>query len=220
MKVQESFVIDQPRERVWAFFEDVPQVARCVPGVEAVEVLDEHESKVRMTQAVGPMTATFDLKMRITQRVPSERMQFTAIGRAVKGAGGNVRTVNTVTLAPDGEGTQVQLDSDLAMGGVLGTMGQKVIAKQAAGITKEFASALERAIAGEEIPGAPVAPSPVGATGASSPVAAPAPAGAIGAATVPVGAGPWWSDPRITGLAGLSTGLGVAVVVALRLGRR
>ena len=211
MKVQESFVIDQPRERVWAFFEDVPQVARCVPGVEAVEVLDEQESKVRMTQAVGPMTATFDLKMRITERVPSERMQFTAIGRAVKGAGGNVRTVNTVTLAPDGEGTQVQLDSDLAMGGVLGTMGQKVIAKQAAGITKEFASALERAIAGEEIPGAPVAPSPVGA---------PTPAGSIRAATVPVGAGPWWSDPRITGLAGLSTGLGVAVVVALRLGRR
>ncbi len=152
MKVQESFVIAESRERLWEFFEQVDQVARCVPGVESVEVIDEENSKIRVTQAVGPMTATFDLRMRVTERRPLEYMQFTAVGRAVKGAAGNVRTTNTVRLAVVDGGTRVELESDLAMGGVLGSVGQKVVAKQAGQVTKDFSDALERAITGEPAP--------------------------------------------------------------------
>jgi uncharacterized protein len=152
MKVQESFVIDEPRERLWEFFDEVDQVARCVPGVESVEVIDSDNSKIRVTQAVGPMTATFDLKMRVTERRPQEHLQFTAVGRAVKGAAGNVRTTNTVRLAEVEEGTRVELESDLAMGGVLGSVGQKVVAKQAGEVTRQFSDALERAIKGEPAP--------------------------------------------------------------------
>jgi carbon monoxide dehydrogenase subunit G len=150
MKVEESFVIAEPRERLWEFFEQVDQVAQCVPGVESVEVVDDSNSKVRVTQAVGPMTATFDLKMRITERTPNESMQFTAVGRAVKGAAGNVRTTNTVRLTEVEDGTRVSLESELAMGGVLGSVGQKVVAKQAGQVTKEFSDALQRAIKGEQ----------------------------------------------------------------------
>ena len=62
MKVQESFVITEPRERLWSFFEQVDKVAQCVPGVESVEQVDADNSNVRVTQSVGPMTATFDIK--------------------------------------------------------------------------------------------------------------------------------------------------------------
>ncbi|MCW3006948.1 MAG: carbon monoxide dehydrogenase subunit, partial [Solirubrobacterales bacterium] len=159
MKVQQSFVIAQPRERLWEFFEQVDVVARCVPGVESVEVVDAENSKIRMTQAVGPMTATFDLKMKITERRPQELMEFTAVGRAVRGAAGNVRTVNIVTLEEAEDGTRVNLSSDMAMGGVLGSVGQKIIAKQAGAITQEFSASLERAINGEPAPsGAPAEP--------------------------------------------------------------
>jgi hypothetical protein len=166
VKVEQSFEIAEPRERLWEFFEQVDEVAKCVPGVESVEVIDADNSKVRVTQSVGPMTATFDLKMRITEREPNERMQFTAIGRAVKGAAGNLRSSNTVTLQPTEAGTRVNLVADLAMGGVLGSVGQKVIAKQASAVTREFMSSLERAVKGEAVgPAAPAAASKVG-TGA------------------------------------------------------
>jgi carbon monoxide dehydrogenase subunit G len=179
LKVEQSFVIAEPRERLWEFFEQVDEVARCVPGVESVELVDADNSKVRVTQSVGPMTATFDLKMRITERQQNERMRFTAIGRAVKGAAGNVRSSNTVTLEPVEEGTRVNLEADLAMGGVLGSVGQKVIAKQADAVTRDFMASLERAVKGE-----PVGPEAVAAkagaaraTNGTAPTAAPPAAG-------------------------------------------
>lgn len=193
MKVEQSFEIAEPRERLWEFFEQVDEVAKCVPGVESVEVIDADNSKVRVTQSVGPMTATFDLKMRITEREPNERMQFTAIGRAVKGAAGNLRSSNTVTLQETEAGTRVNLVADLAMGGVLGSVGQKVIAKQASAVTRDFMSSLERAVNGEAVgPAAGAAPAtaPKGATGGaagasadrSAPAAAPAAAAVEGEA--------------------------------------
>ena len=188
MKVNQSFVVDQPAEKLWEFFEQVDEVARCVPGVESVEVVDADNSRIRVTQAVGPMTATFDLKMRITEREPGERIQFTAIGRAVKGAAGNVRTQNTVRLEPAEEGTRVVLEADLAMGGVLGSVGQKVVAKQADSVTREFVSSLERALRGEplvEEPSAAAAEAPaVGEPPAAGPLGRPAVRIALAAAVI------------------------------------
>jgi carbon monoxide dehydrogenase subunit G len=171
MKVTESFVIEEEPEKLWEFFEQVDQVARCVPGVDDVEQIDDDNSKVRVTQAVGPMTATFDLRMRITERKPHELMQFTAIGRVVRGASGNVRSTNTVRLQPVEDGkTRVDLEADLAMGGMLGSVGQKVIAKQADNVTRSFADALQQRLGAP--PEAVPAPEPaVAPSGAGTPEA-------------------------------------------------
>jgi carbon monoxide dehydrogenase subunit G len=196
MKVHESFVITEPREKLWAFLEQVDQVAQCVPGVESVEQVDADNSNVRVTQAVGPMTATFDIKMRVTEREALERMQFTAVGRAVKGAVGNVRSTNVVRLADVAEGTRVDVEADLAIGGVLGSVGQKVVSKQVGQVTKAFAASLERSIKGE----APPAAAPAAATarrrvpsGAAAPPAPAAPA----APPLAAPAGPPWQRPEV-----------------------
>jgi carbon monoxide dehydrogenase subunit G len=226
MKVQESFVITEPREKLWAFLEQVDLVAQCVPGVESVEQVDADNSNVRVTQAVGPMTATFDIKMRVTEREPLERMQFTAIGRAVKGAVGNIRSTNVVRLADVDGGTRVDVEADLAIGGVLGSVGQKVVSKQVGQVTSAFAASLERSIKGEA---PPAAATPAGATatarrrvpGGAAPAAAPAPgpAAAIPAFGAPAPATSVWQRPEV--VSALLTLLAVALGFAAgRSGRR
>lgn len=149
MKVQEQFVVPRPATTVWEFFEQVDRVARCVPGVENVTVVDDENSRVRVTQAVGPMTATFDMKMRITAREPGRSMEFTGIGRSIRGAAGNVRSTNRVQLEEVENGsTRVLLESDVALGGMLGSIGQKVVAKQATLVTESFARTLEQELSG------------------------------------------------------------------------
>lgn len=189
MKVVESFVIAEPPEKLWEFFEQVDEVARCVPGVDDVERIDEDNSKIRVTQAVGPMTATFDLKMRITERKPNELMQFTAIGRAVRGASGNVRSTNTVRLEAVEDGkTRVDLEADVAMGGMLGSVGQKVVAKQASKVTRSFAEELQRNLGAPPEAAPPpepaVQPSPAAAPPSAATAAPPAVVAAAAAGLV------------------------------------
>ena len=151
MRLHEEFRVDEPVASVWEFFEQPELVARCVPGVEEVSIADSDNVNVRATQRVGPMTATFDAKITVVERVPNELIRFNAIGKSVRGAIGNVRTSNAVYLRASEAGTVVTVDGDVILAGALGSVGQKVVAKQAAKVTAEFAENLQRALGGETV---------------------------------------------------------------------
>jgi uncharacterized protein len=216
MKVQEEFVVAGPASTVWEFFEQVDRVARCVPGVEDVTVVDDENSRVRVTQAVGPMTATFDMKMRITEREPGRSMEFTGIGRSIRGAAGNVRSTNRVQLEEVEDGhTRVLLESDVALGGMLGSVGQKVVAKQASAVTKSFARTLEQELSGGESEADKPAVSPGGTGEAQEQVGSPGAAGSPASAYAPAGEVSRSRRPAVTPIAIAGVVL-VAILLILR----
>jgi carbon monoxide dehydrogenase subunit G len=193
MKLHEEFRVDEPVATVWEFFEQPEAVAKCVPGVEHVSVLDQDNVTVRATQKVGPMTATFEAKITVVERVANELIRFNAVGKSVKGAIGNVRTSNSVSLQAADAGTVVTVEGDVVLAGALGSVGQKVVAKQAGKVTAEFAGNLQRALSGEPAAPAPVSgPGDVGATTGEAPSRAPQWAAAVPAAPAAGrGADPW-----------------------------
>jgi uncharacterized protein len=148
MKLHEEFGVDEPVAAVWKFFEQPQLVARCMPGVEAIEVLDDDNVTVRATQNIGPMTATFDAKVTVLERVPGEFIRFQAIGRSVRGAIGNVRTMNEVHIRGGDGITTITVDGDVVLAGALGSVGQKIVARQASKVTAEFADNLRLALTG------------------------------------------------------------------------
>jgi carbon monoxide dehydrogenase subunit G len=212
MKLHEEFVVAEPVGTVWRFFEQPESVAGCVPGVEYVNVLDGDNVQVRATQSVGPMTATFDAKVTVLERVPEELIRFRAAGRSVRGAIGNVRTENTVQLRGFAGGTSVSVEADLVLAGALGSVGQKVIAKQGGKVTAEFAANLQRALRGE-------APVPVPARARAPAAAAPAGDGGVDAPVPPLPPAPdRWSRAAAV-LSGVSVLLSVVVLIRQRRAR-
>ncbi|MBB3087054.1 CoxG family protein [Geodermatophilus sabuli] len=163
MKLREEFEVAQPVASVWEFFERPEAVAGCVPGVEELTVVTPDDIDVRLTQSVGPMTATFAAKVAIVERVPEKLIGFTATGKSVRGAMGNVRATVSVQLEPVGNATVVMVEGEVALAGALGSVGQKVVAKQAGKVTAQFARNLEAALGGTA--GQPTATTP--ATGAA-----------------------------------------------------
>jgi uncharacterized protein len=149
VKLREEFAVPHAVEEVWKFFEQPEAVASCMPGVESITVLDEDNVQVRATQSIGPMTATFDAKVTVLERVPNELIRFRATGRSVRGAIGNLRTENAVHLTASDGGSVIVVDGEVVLAGALGSVGQKVVAKQAGKVTAEFASNLQRALNGE-----------------------------------------------------------------------
>lgn len=149
MKFKQEFTVAEQVPKVWAFFQNAEEVARCMPGIDNIQVLDPDQLSVRMTQKVGPISASFDTNVRITEREAPTRIQFTLIGKAVRGAVGNFRATNTVTLHAHSGQTHVVVEGEAALAGALGSVGQRIIAKQAEKLTAEFAVNLARALSGE-----------------------------------------------------------------------
>lgn len=150
MKYEQAFHIVQDVATVWQFFEQFEKVAQCMPGMQKIEIVDPDNVVVTLTQRLGPMAATFEARVQITERVERERIAFSSTGKAVRGAIGNFRSTNTVSLSVDGDQTRVVVVGDVALGGALGSVGQKVIAKLAEKVTTEFAQNLERVLSGAD----------------------------------------------------------------------
>jgi carbon monoxide dehydrogenase subunit G len=211
--MQQEFTVSEPVGAVWKFFDQPESVAACLPGVEQVIVLDEDNVQVRATQSLGPMTATFEAKVTVLERVTEELIRFRATGKSVRGAIGNLRTENTVRLRATADGTSVLVDGDLVLAGALGSVGQKVVSRQAAKVTAEFAANLQRALNGEQ-------PATAGGRGALRPAGAgrgqaarwPATDGRpVPASTAPAGTDRWGKAAVV--LSGASVALSVVILI-------
>jgi hypothetical protein len=219
MKMHQEFTVAEPVSAVWKFFEEPESVAGCMPGVEEVTVLDEDNVQVRATQSLGPMTATFDAKVTVLERVTDELIRFRAAGKSVRGAIGNLRTENTVRLSGTADGTSVLVEGDLVLAGALGSVGQKVVARQAAKVTAEFATNLQRALNGELAPLA----RPGGAGSAAQPAGAGQPrttrwSGRLpGGAVRPAASADRWNKAAVV-LSGASVALSVVILIRQRRG--
>jgi carbon monoxide dehydrogenase subunit G len=152
MQIKETFTVDAAPVAVWKFFEDIERVARCVPGVQQVEVLAPDRYKVVATQTVGFLSATFEMTTQVQAREPLQYLELSSVGKSVKGAVGHLRSSDRLHFgATENGGTVVTLTSELAVGGMLGALGHKVIASKSKEITEKFAHALRaelRSVAG------------------------------------------------------------------------
>ena len=140
MHFEETFTVPKPTDVVWSFFDEPERLALCVPGVESVEPLEDGRSQVRMTQKVGYLSATFNLKMHVSGRDEGRMLEVTSIGRSVRGAVGELRSTNRVQLTPQEGGTRIDLTADIGVGGMLGSVGQKVMASKAKEVARRFAA--------------------------------------------------------------------------------
>jgi carbon monoxide dehydrogenase subunit G len=140
-------VIAVERERLWRLLMDVPAVARCVPGVEAVAPVDEGTFAGRLGVRIGPIRLALDGTIAIEERDPDRwraRMRADASDRRL---GGGVRARMSLALSPADGGTRLSIETDLTVLGKIGEFGQPVIRKKADALLEEFARNLRAALA-------------------------------------------------------------------------
>ncbi len=63
MKIEASFIVHAPRDRVWAAITDPARVAPCIPGCESIEIVGPGRYRARVAVAVGPIKATSNLEV-------------------------------------------------------------------------------------------------------------------------------------------------------------
>ncbi|MFI5045592.1 MAG: SRPBCC family protein [Acidimicrobiia bacterium] len=145
MKIEDQFRVPVPVEQAWAVLLDVERIAPCMPGAQLQEIEgDEFRGIVKVK--VGPITAQYKGAARITEAdEAARRVVIVAEGRDTRGQGNASATV-TATLAPDGDGTVVSIDTDLNVTGKVAQFGRGVMADVSSKLLAQFAESLQTTV--------------------------------------------------------------------------
>src|SRR6516162_4017229 len=105
MLVKNEFEVAAPVEKVWQFFENIPQVAACLPGAELTEDLGGDRYKGKVTARMGPVRLQFAGTADITERDEAAKPVVAYASGADEKGRGQASMVVTATLARTGRGT-------------------------------------------------------------------------------------------------------------------
>jgi carbon monoxide dehydrogenase subunit G len=123
MKISQEFVVQRPPEEVWAFFQDIPSVAECLPGAALQNQNEDGSYEGNLAVKLGPMTAAFEGKCVITP--DPAKMSAKIEGRGVDKKGGSRGQVSVVyDLSEDPAGCKVVIDADVTLSGPAAQFGR------------------------------------------------------------------------------------------------
>jgi hypothetical protein len=146
VKLVQRCVVAVERERLWDLLVDVPRVARCIPGADAIEPLGENRYRGVLRVQVGPVRLALGGTLTLEDQ---DRHAWQAALRAEasdRDAGGGVRARMTARLAPVESGTELVVETDLAVLGKIGEFGQPLIKRKAEGLMQAFAANVQAAL--------------------------------------------------------------------------
>src|SRR5438445_13261688 len=102
MKLEGSYDIPVPRERVYAAFLDPEILRQAIPGCEKLEPTGNDEFKATMKVGVAAVKGTFEGKVRLADKKPPESYTLHVEG---SGGPGFVRGQTVITLSDIDGGT-------------------------------------------------------------------------------------------------------------------
>ena len=143
MLIKNEFEVAESVEKVWQFFENIPQVATCLPGAELTEDLGGEKYKGKVAIRMGPVRMQFAGTADITERdEAAKRVVVHAAGADEKGRG-QAAMVVTATLTRAGRGTKVAVAQDLQLSGAAAQYGRGMISDVSSVLMRDFATNMQ-----------------------------------------------------------------------------
>ena len=146
MIIASDFEVAEPVDKVWRFFDNIPQVASCLPGAELTKDLGDDKYEGRVAIRMGPVRMQFTGTADITERDEAARhIVVHAAGADEKGRGQAAMVVGA-TLSAKGRGTQVAVTQDLQLSGAAAQYGRGMISDVSAILMRDFAVNMQDSI--------------------------------------------------------------------------
>ena len=144
MLIKNEFEVAEPVEKVWLFFDNIPQVAACLPGAALTQDLGDDKYKGTVAVRMGPVRLQFAGIADITERdEAAKRLVVQASGADEKGRG-QANMVVTATLTRTNRGTtQVDVVQDLQLAGAAAQYGRGMISDVSAILMRDFATNMQ-----------------------------------------------------------------------------
>lgn len=151
MQITQSFKVARPLPAVWALFQDIPEIARCMPGAELIEDKGDGNYLGRVGIKLGPFNASFEGEAKV--KVDAETHTGHVEGKGMDKRGGSrSKLVMDYSLSEGGGLTAVDIKADLQLSGPVAQFGRTgVITETANVLIAQFARNIEQKLAPAEV---------------------------------------------------------------------
>ena len=136
MELTGEQTIPAPRDRVRQALNDPEILKRCIPGCQDIQKLSDTELTAKVGLAVGPVKATFNGRVTLSDLDPPNGYKISGEGQG--GVAGFGRGSAVVRLAEDPAGTRLTYSADAAVGGKLAQIGSRLVEATARKLADEF----------------------------------------------------------------------------------
>jgi carbon monoxide dehydrogenase subunit G len=135
MEMSGEYRIPAPREEVWAALNDPEVLQKSIPGAESVIKVADDEFEAVAKAKVGPVSARFKGKVKLTDIDPPNG--YTISGEGNGGAAGFAKGSAKVSLTEADGGTLLSYTVSAQVGGKLAQIGQRFIESTASRMSQE-----------------------------------------------------------------------------------
>jgi uncharacterized protein len=148
VKIDYEFTVGVPVDQAWSRMLDLEKVAPCLPGAALQEEGEDGEYAGTMRVEIGPIAVSYKGTVKFEETDETgHRAVLQATGREARGQGTASATIVS-TLREEGEGTRVNVETDLMLTGRVAQFGRGLAQDVAKRMLDEFAACLEQEISG------------------------------------------------------------------------
>lgn len=149
MKLEGTYMIAAPRETVWQHLLNPESLAKCLPGCEKLEPQPDGSFRAEMKVGIAAVKGSYHGRVEILDPVPPERFRMKVEG---KGTGGFLKAEGTLTLLGTGSETLVGYSGEAQVGGLIASVGQRLVLGAARQIVQNFFQAFSKQVAQPQQP--------------------------------------------------------------------
>ncbi|NQV97553.1 MAG: SRPBCC family protein [Acidimicrobiaceae bacterium] len=143
MLIKNDFEVSESIDAVWRFFDNIPQVAACLPGAELTDNVGDDKYIGKVLIKMGPVKLQFAGSAQIKERnEAAKRIVVDAAGADEKGRA-QASLLLTATLVSTPRGTKVQISQDLQLSGAAAQYGRGLIADVTSVLMNDFATNMQ-----------------------------------------------------------------------------
>jgi len=149
MKVAGQATLHAPIERVFHALNDPAVLVRTIPGCQRLEATGPDAYAMTVTAGVASIKGSYAGTVQLAELQPPNSFVLRASGA---GAPGTVTAEVAVRLTEQDGGTRLDYDADAVVGGVIGGVGQRMLAGVAKKLAGEFFAGVDAVLTGAAEP--------------------------------------------------------------------
>ena len=138
IKIEKTFQVDAPIDRVWEFLTDPGQVVQCMPGAELDEVIDERNVRGRVGVKVGPVEARYRGQATF-EELDEEHHRIRVVGQGMGDGSADMQLAGELRSLAGGS-TEAEFAAVVNVGGRMAQVGSRLIKFVSDRLVQQFVS--------------------------------------------------------------------------------